>query len=197
VRDAEFVWPLKESILALRMLSRGKKAADARYFTGWALNEGVRTNPVLDLAPAHPGRHRESRPRPRRPRADRCRAAAVPQVINEDAPGTPGRGIRMARAGFLNDALITAASFSRAMSRTLISSNNPLLTLGHHSTVTDGAIAYRSKRAAPRERPETLREARTAAVSSPCRPCRPSRPACRQGQRPTPSSAARPPRPRW
>jgi hypothetical protein len=44
------------------------------------------------------------------------------------APETPpGCGIRMAGARFLNDALITAALFSRATSLTLISSSNSFL----------------------------------------------------------------------
>jgi hypothetical protein len=49
--------------------------------------EGVRTNPVSDLTPAHRGCDREARPRSRRPRTDGHRAAAVPQIIDEDAPG--------------------------------------------------------------------------------------------------------------
>ena len=78
------------------------------------------------------------------------------------APEMPPRyGIRMARAGFCTMRLITlllvhadtAVSFSRATSRTLISSSNSFFTVGH-STLSDGAMVCQSKRAAPRERPE-------------------------------------------
>jgi hypothetical protein len=50
-------------------------------------SKGVRTNPVLDLAPAYRSRNRESRLRPRRPGANGRHPAAVSQIIDEDAAG--------------------------------------------------------------------------------------------------------------
>jgi hypothetical protein len=78
-----------------------------------------------------------------------------PRAGRQHQPRDPHRRrrawLRMARKGFgttRSSSLVcadTAVSFSRAMSRTLISSSNSFLTIGHYSTVSHGAIATKAK----------------------------------------------------